>query len=42
MAPRLLAWVIKRMPVIRQELFEERQVKAEIMNRVWDTVDSTL
>lgn len=28
-APRLLAWVIKRMPVINQELFEERQAKAE-------------
>lgn len=29
MAPRLLAWVIKRMPLIRQELLEEKQTKAE-------------
>lgn len=29
MAPRLLAWVIKRMPLIRQELLQEKQTKAE-------------
>ena len=28
-APRLLTWVIKRMPLIRQELLEEKQTKAE-------------